>query len=372
MTFFEIILGELLIQLDDLDSQINPEFLNLYESFFSKKAINFTNFKKQSMLFFDRNNDRWDKHNGFFNNFTVIWRAYMNQMNYKLADNLWNIAFQIVSEWEKKNSTKRIHKGSLFYFWGINSILNNDLEKGFLLIHQSLEEDRKTHNTNNPDTPSFAFTTLNFEKQDQLFKWRISELAGFLEEKITNYCSQRGGNLTLKVFKTKFLELTPLIDSVFYFVYNLLLLKKLLIEIDNRLEQNEFSSLIQTKIFFSLCLILDNFLKLKDPNSSHWQFIDLLDFLSGRTSLNINRSKLGEINTEFRNNFPNTLNSILKSTFRCNDGSSLSLIEEDIAISYGFRNFGAHKIKNDIFIYSNFEEISTRILNSLFFSIEKL
>jgi len=47
-------------------------------------------------------------------------------------------------------------------------------------------------------------------------------------------------------------------------------------------------------------------------------------------------------------------------------------IEEDLTITYGFRNFGAHRIEDQPVVYKNFDKISERILNALFFSIEKL
>ncbi len=47
------------------------------------------------------------------------------------------------------------------------------------------------------------------------------------------------------------------------------------------------------------------------------------------------------------------------------------LLSEPFKI-YGFRNFGAHKVEDQPVVYQNFDEISRRILNALFFSIEKL
>lgn len=49
--------------------------------------------------------------------------------------------------------------------------------------------------------------------------------------------------------------------------------------------------------------------------------------------------------TEFNTaNFMNTLTLILDGTYKINN-SNLDEIEKDILITYGFRNFGAHKIE---------------------------
>ncbi len=47
-------------------------------------------------------------------------------------------------------------------------------------------------------------------------------------------------------------------------------------------------------------------------------------------------------------------------------------IEEDMAIVYALRHFGAHKLESQSIIYLRFPDICSRILNVFFFSIEKL
>ena len=95
-------------------------------------------------------------------------------------------------------------------------------------------------------------------------------------------------------------------------------------------------------------------------------------FLSSRSSLNLNDQKIGELNNSFKDNFSNTLQKLLSSQYQFQDETKLQPIEEDLAITYGFRNFGAHKVEYQPVIYQNFDEISRRILNALFFSVEKL
>jgi hypothetical protein len=63
---------------------------------------------------------------------------------------------------------------------------------------------------------------------------------------------------------------------------------------------------------------------------------------------------------------------LIKLQNKFQDGTTLQPIEEDLAITYGFRNFGAHKVEDQPVVYQNFDEISMRILNALFFSVEKL
>ena len=66
------------------------------------------------------------------------------------------------------------------------------------------------------------------------------------------------------------------------------------------------------------------------------------------------------------------MQELIKSQYKFQDGTTPQPIEEDLATIYGFRNFGAHKVEDQPVVYQNFDEISRRILNALFFSVEKL
>ena len=89
-------------------------------------------------------------------------------------------------------------------------------------------------------------------------------------------------------------------------------------------------------------------------------------------SLNLDQTSLGQINTSFKTHFPKTLDDLLRSQYMFGSGLILSPIEEDLAITYGFRNFGAHKIEKQPVIYQNLQTIAQRCLNVIFFVIESL
>lgn len=362
-------IGENTFPINDLGKSMNSQFLGFYESHFSGRAFDFTKFREEAFKFFDQNYSNNGACDGFFNNFTVIWPPFLNQRRFKKAEELWNLALNIAYEWETKNPGKRIHKGTPYYFWGVTCILNEDLEKGFLSMHQALEEDKNSFQSNTPKAPAYYFVTLDYKKQDQFFKSKVQEIADFVDGKLHIYRSLRNGTLTLTDFKSRFLEEPNLQKVVFYYVFEAFHLKKLA-DIDKKLTQNVFSSLLESKIIFGLCLIVDNVLKEKNP--SEWKFFDHLKFLSSKSSLRLDNEKLSEVGNAFKNNFSSTLQSFLSSQYRFQDGTMPKSIEEDLAITYGFRNFGAHKIEAQPIIYRNFKEISQRILNALFFSAEKL
>ena len=327
--------------------------------------------------FFDQKIDDYGAHNWFFDQFTTIWNFFLNQRRFKSAEYVWEKALKFSYEWQDKNPNRKIHKGTPYYFWGVTCILNSDLGKGFLLMHQALEEDKRTLKSDAPQTPAYWFVTLNYQEPGQFFKPQVDEIAKFVDDKLNNYRSMDRGALTLADFRAKFLQAPSLQEVVFYFVFTICSLKRLTQEVDKNLTENVFGSLLQTNTLLDLCLIVENVMK-KQINKP--TMYELLIQLSNQLSLNLHKGSggsgdknLGKLNTDFKgDNFGKTLEELLTSQYRFQDGTELKSIEKDLAITYGFRNFGAHKIENQPVVYKNFGKISESILNSLFFSVEKL
>ena len=78
-------------------------------------------------------------------------------------------------------------------------------------------------------------------------------------------------------------------------------------------------------------------------------------------------------NSLFQNNFYQTVYDLLNSQYTSSHlDFSLNSIEEDLIITYGFRNLGAHRIEDQPIIEKYFQEILNRVLNVFLFTIEKL
>ena len=172
------------IEINDLGEALNEQFQKMHEKYLGLQ-FDGNKFISESLKFFDENDTKFGKHDEYFQNFTVIWKALLQEHRHKVAEQLWNFALKISYEWEEKNSPKRIHKGTAYYFAGVTLILARYLENGFLLMHQALEEDKLTHSTDVPvGSPAFSFVTLDFDKQNQYFRSKVLEIAEFLEKKI--------------------------------------------------------------------------------------------------------------------------------------------------------------------------------------------
>jgi hypothetical protein len=365
-------IGTYTLELENLDEEMNKEFHSLYQHYFSGHEFNITSFKKRSMHFFDENLDS-RVHDKFFNNFTILWQALIRNGSFFYAEQIWQLIVEIAREWEVLNQyNRKIHKGTAYYFWGTTCILKEDLEKGFLLMHQALEEDRQNRYNELADTPAYAFVKLDYKQQKQFFGNKVQEIANFLEEKIETYQSSRRGNLSLEQLKSKFLDNADLVDNTFLFVYELFHIRKLLSETKQELTRNIYGSLLTMRVIFTFILIIDNVIKQKyyDKDPHKQDFINLLEYLSKESNLTMDISKLRVINeranTDLTEVVLNLLNS--KQVFK----AKLKRLEEDIAIVYAFRNSAAHRIKDRPFICENFASIIDRLFNVFFLSIEKL
>lgn len=380
--------------LNKLEPQLDQEFQEFYNTNISftptgKPLVNLktkisSTFITKSVNFFAKNQKTPSKIDKYFNNFHDIWRFLLDMGQFKIAERLWHDVLEFVLEWE--NSKPKIHKGTPYYWFAGTEILNGELEKGFIHMHQALEEDIKRHNTANPQTPAFFFVTLDYEQTKQYFQQIVRNASDFLDLKIDGYFiymwNRRPSNLNLTSFKSKFLEQTgTLLESIFYFVYSLFKMKQLL-NIKQELRQNPFSSLVEMDLIFGLCLVVEEIIKQKDTTSylsnNPVYFSNRIAFLSEKTDLSIHDINNRAPNRGWKPKRPitqdcsgsrlaGTLSALLGSTYPHTSG-----IEDDLVLSYALRNFAAHSIASLQLVYEEFETIVQRVLNALFFSIESL
>lgn len=134
--------------------------------------------------------------------------------------------------------------------------------------------------------------------------------------------------------------------------------------------QSNFAGQLEMNLLFDISLVIDSTIKFK--NQKEWKFIDHISLLSRKGNFGLNKSKLKKLNGVFQNDFDGTLKSILNGSFQFNDGSNLSKAGADLAVTYGIRNHGAHKVTSVSTIYLQFKEIRQRLFNTLFFAVELL
>lgn len=369
---FTFQIGNEILELNNLNQKMNEQFESVYRAYFGNKPFDINLFKKSASSFFDEFLDK-KVHDRFFENFTILWQRLMKNDSLFFAEQIWQLAVQIAKDWEVRNqSVNKIHKGAAYYFWAVTCILKEDLEKGFLLMHQALEEDKRNRSNELTSTPAYAFVKLDYKQQHQYFIRKVHEIAEFLEDRLKIYRLTRDGNLSLDQLKSVFMDNMELVDQVFLFVYELLHIKKLLSETNQGLTQNAYGSILLMNAILTFILIIDNVIKQKYTNKDPRQdFINLLDHLSTRSSLIMDTNKLKAINKKANTDFEAIILDLLKSksVFK---NTKLKQIENDIGIVYTLRNSAAHRIRDRPFIHENFKQIVDSLFNIIFLTIEKL
>ncbi|MFH2102478.1 MAG: hypothetical protein ABIJ39_03880 [Chloroflexota bacterium] len=365
----KIIIAGITYTFDSLDPAMDQCFVDLHAAYFSNQPLQWDYFKSQAATFFDKNHSDYQITAGYFHNFTIIWKRYISEGLWDLAEGIWKLALEPVIEWESVNKGKRIHKGSLYYFWGMTVIQRGDLDRGYALMHQALEEDVITHGNQYPDTPAFAFAALNYEKVDQAFReWVLLE-AQYIAQKIECYCSQLGYTLTLDDFKKKFLQAPPSIDTIYILAYTIARLIRLE-SLPTYLLSSPFAGQLIQNLLFDLVQVVD--VTVAEKNQPNWQMIDHIHFLSRRAGILISKPNLRDANSQFQADFGRAITEILDGSFRFRDGSTPTLIQADLLILYGLRNRGAHGISSVPITWQRFREIRNAVFNSLFLAVEKL
>ncbi len=204
-------------------------------------------------------------HNWFFGQFSRIWLDLINNRRYFDAIRFLNFGVNLAVNWEKQHRPNKVHKGTPYYFLGVSGILNNELENGFLAMHQAMEEDKRLSGRRLPEAPAFWFVTLDYTRQDQFFREKVEQIANYLSDRLVEYSNKRSGSLTLDQFRTKFLRRRRLMEEVFLFVYSLFKLRKLVLETSKIYKANAFSSMMHSKLLFDLSVITDKVIEYKNP-----------------------------------------------------------------------------------------------------------
>lgn len=358
----------------DLEHSINEDFISLFRYFLCTSILNVDKFKKNSFDFFDSikyDSEKQEKYGYYFDNFKIIWRILKDQLRLNEAEDLWKFVSEISTKWEKRNNIPdEVPKGTLYYFWAVTCFLKGDIDRGFCLMNEAYLEDVKAYQNKETkrkpeDAPAELF--LRFETdRDQYLKPELDKMKNFLDKFIEGYSNSRNRQLSYGDFEQKFLQPNIRREIRFQFNLNIFRLEKLLNRYPSVRDENTVSCLIYLETIFGFCRVLEFII-------SKGNFRDaIIDFVKrykkGNSIQNnaFNKLKSKDFNTK---SFLKTLESIFKSNYKV-DTYPPDEMEKDILISYGFRNFGAHEIKEYPLIVEKFPEICQRILNSIFLATE--
>ena len=356
-------------RLNNLDESLNESFKELYTAWFGRGSINCNKFKESAKCFFDQNPDIYQKHNKYFENFVFIWQFLSNQGKYAEAQKLWEFSLEPVLEWEQQNKSNRIHKGTAYYFFGVTALLQGESDKGYSLMHQALEEDKKNDPKTLKQFPAYSFVTLNYKQIKQFFRsWLLDQINFLNENFLIKYKRKYESKLDLESFRVNYLEKIPDISLLYLFSYTLNRFY-MFHNIREYALQSPFASQLELNLLFDIALVIDNSVNIKNPKNG--TFIVHASFLSNTCRLGMNEEKLGTLNGMQRDNFDGTLEDLLNNNCTI-DSYRIEGREKDLSITYCIRNHAAHNSSFSEVVWKRFSEIETSVFNTLFWVVDDL
>lgn len=364
-----LIINGKLYQINHISQEIDQAFIDFHAAFLGDHPLNWDAFSEKVVKFFDPNEDNRKSAEAYFQNFTIIASTYTQQGLWDKAEVIWQLALQPILEWEKINQNNRIHKGSPFYFWGMVAIQRGDIDKGYVLMHQALEEDKLTSKKELPDTPALAFATLNYKKAEQAFRDWVLTQASYLEERLMQFQQKHGIALTLDDFTSKYLEKPPSSEVIYLLAYNLARLLRYA-SISDLILASPFAGILFQNVLFDMVQVIDSTISPK--NSGKWKMFDHVVFLSEKLGVPINEANLIEANRNFQSSFEESISLILAGNFKFKDGSVASPIQSDLLIAYALRNRGAHDISSAKILWARYRDLLQAVFNALFLVVSKL
>ena len=363
----KVIIGRQEIIIRALGQPVDSAFDRLHEAYFGRRPLPWPELEAAALGLFAARPADWAAHNDYFNNFTVIWQDLLNAGKYRDAECLWRTALDAALKWERSNPTLRIHKGTPYYFWSMTALLHDDVDGGYLLAHQALQEDIKTSQQPRPSMPAYWLVSLNYSEVHQAFQHWLQKQAQFLDSLLSNYKTQFGSSIMLKDVKRRFLDTPPTVDALFLLTYTLARLMRLT-NAPNHLTVNPFAGQLELNILFDLALVIDN--SIKPKNSPHQEFIRHAEYLLGVAGRPLTNAQLREINGQFKSDFDVTVQSALDARLTLPDGTALDRLQSDVALVYGLRNYGAHNTSTVPTVWSRFMEVQQSAFRTLFATIE--
>jgi hypothetical protein len=359
-----------IISLPDLSENLNEAIVEIHSAFLGSSAYDLSKLEVAAHAFFDiAAEGNASAHNNYFGNFYVLWRSRLDEGRYEDAEDIWRMALAPALSWERKNQGKFVHKGTPFYFWGMTAIMKGNLNKGYALMHQALEEDKRSLGEGYNNEPAFAFATLDYANRNQAFREWIIHQADFLAKALDEYNRARQRAITLDDFRNRFLKATSDYSTVFILSHAL----SHFIAIDNIPSyalNSQFAGQLEIGLLYDICLVIEAAIRAK--NSKEGFFKEQMVFLSKRAKLELSDKKLRKLAGEMISSPTETLCKILDNTYAFDDNTSASEISGDVCAVYCLRNYGAHNLSSIPAVWQRYHEIRQRCLNVLFLAVDTL
>jgi len=317
-------------------------------------------------------------HDHYFYCFLPIWNVLLSTGRPGLAERLWELAFEPVRQWEFAHPGQPVDKGALCYFWGWSALLNGNLDRGYLLIHQSFEEDSRTSGQQTPRTPSYALISLDYQQDRQAMQEWVLTQASFLEIFVDDYSATHHRSLTIDDVKRRFFDSPPDYDAIFLLTFTVARLHGIS-GLPDQAKRNAFAGQIELNLLFDLLLVIDVAIRHANPakqvmkrgKMSDPMFYDQATFLLQRAGRALQQRDFQDVHAQFDADFGAAIRDALDGTLK-SQWVTLDRLQSDVHLAYELRNRGAHQIETVPIIWEDFDRVQRAVFRCLCATIDFL
>lgn len=305
------------------------------------------------------------------NNLTFAWKKILSIYPSWVGEDFWEIVLGMVKTWEGARA-KRIHKGSIFYYWGGTAIKSGNLDEGFFLMHSAYYEDVLTYKSDRPNSSAYKFVSLDYVSKDFSFYEYIDSYKDFINQFLISYRIKFISDLTIDDFRRKFLDVIRDENFVFTFAHAVAKLRQLA-GFSHEVGRSGFASIYELNLLFDLTLITDVAIQEKKKIGTYYHQLVALVAQDKKFGVSLTGNDLGEIMELAKAvGFDKTLEKLVFQNYKLSHGRNMSGLECDICISYLIRNHSGHNISSSSFISVFFEKIQQSVFNTLFLTVDLL
>lgn len=349
---------------------MDQRFDQLYAAYFGNASFRWEEFTDAAMQYFDSNAGSPAAAEAYFNNFTIIWNSILQRGgSLERAERIWEQALQPALRWERANAGHRLHNGTPYYFWGMTSLLAGNVDQGYLLIHQAVEEDIRTSGQPVPNTPAFALVSLNYKEEHQAFRQWVLQQTSFFSDLIKNYNTIHRRSLTVDDVKQRFIDTPPNVETVFLLTYTVARLMKIA-ALPGHFTTNSFAGQLQLNLLFDLTLVIDAGIKRRNPAGK--TFINHAEYLLAAVGHALTNRELRDVNGQFKRDFEGTLVAALDTMLVLQPRTALDRLQCDVALVYGLRNHGAHNVEAAPTVWKRFQALQEAVFRVFCATIDYL
>lgn len=312
-----------------------------------------------------------------FEGFSTYWmNSILSEGKHLLGIGFWHKILDFTKSWENDNFPLTIHKGTPYYFLGVNYFLLGDFDNAFVYFYNAIEDDKKLPELGYPKTaPIYQTVTLTNNPNNQMYPYVVKPLRIILLDYIQNFQNDFDSTFSVTDFDSKFLQNDSLEDLSYFFVYNFMNLHDLNNKFRNDILFNEFSKIKSLDQFFNLVLVIDQILR---HSPSRPQFGKTMyspvqwwceqytgfsktdfDNLIGSASLNLKDSTPGDVVEDLLNLIQNPQSGTPKEVYV-------------MLLAYHLRNHAGHNIDRHDVLISHYDEILKNLFMAIFLSVKSL